>query len=131
MLIIKEFEMQRRNTAYNRLRKTNNGTFRAYSDTSSRIIGLSYEQKGNRKAAILRVLLPFITRNGNTVPTDVRLTGAQARRLFEFLSAQYGTGNTNGTPTASATRKSATTTKRTRTTGTTTVVRTTKRKRNA
>lgn len=92
--------MQRRNTAYNRLRKTNNGTFRAYSDTTSRTIGLRYEQKGSRKAAVLHVLLPFITRNGNTVPTDVRLTGAQARRLYEFLSAHYS--QTQATANASA-----------------------------
>lgn len=130
--------MQRRNTAYNRISKTSGRPFRAYSDTTSRTIGLSYEQKGAGKAAMLRVLLPFVTRNGNVVPTDIRLTGAQARRLYEFLSVQYGSNtntatneNVSPTPIASTpvrrkrSTASKTTTKRNRTASTT------KRKRNA
>jgi hypothetical protein len=76
------------NPTFDRLRKASNSLHRVKSDTST-AIGVRIDQEGSKKAMNVRVLLPFLTERGNQVPADVRLTGAQARQLYETLRKHY------------------------------------------
>jgi len=84
--------MRTTNSTFDRLRKASNSIHRVKSDSST-AIGVRIDQEGTKKAVNVRVLLPFLTERGNQVPADVRLTGSQARQLYETLRKHYETVN--------------------------------------
>lgn len=82
--------MRTTNPTFDRLRKASNCLHRVKSDPAP-AIGVRIDQEGSKKAVSVRVLLPFLTERGNQVPADVRLTGSQARQLYETLRKHYET----------------------------------------